>query len=154
MGFLTTSASARTAGVTTESRIELFVQNSYFVFQVVQVFLITTVTSAASGVLQDILKNPMMIRSLLADNLPKASNFYISYFLMQGFFMSAVRIVHLGSLFRNVAVAQVGGPRVISGRYHHLRKLHWGTAYPIFTNMGVIGPSVPFPLFVLFADCS
>lgn len=81
----------------------------------------------------------MQIRSLLADNLPKASNFYISYFLLQGFFMSAVRIVHLGSLFRNVLLAHIGGPRLISRRYHYLRRMHWGTVYPIFTNMGVIG---------------
>lgn len=53
--------------------------------------------------------------------------------------MSAVRIVHLGSLVRNVMMAHVGGPRLISKRYHQLRKMHWGTAYPIFTNMGVIG---------------
>lgn len=139
MNSLTILVCARQAGVTTESRIELFVQNSYFVFQVVQVFLITTITSAASSVLKKLIDNPMMIRGLLSDNLPKASNFYISYFLLQGFFMSATRIVHLGSLFRNVLLAQVGGPRVIARRYHHLRKMHWGSAYPVFTNMGVIG---------------
>jgi hypothetical protein len=30
-------------------------------------------------------------------------------------------------------------PRLRSARYHRLRKVHWGSVYPVFTNMGVIG---------------
>ena len=64
--------------------------------------------------------------------------------------MSAIRIVHLGSLFRHVVLAHVGGPRLISRRYHRLRKMHWGTVYPIFTNMGVIGNSLsPYHKLIL-----
>lgn len=139
ISLLTFIVCARQAGITTESRIELFVHNAYFIFQVVQVFLITTVASAASGVLQNIIKNPMLARDLLSANLPKASNFYISYFILQGLAMSATRIVHLGGIFRHVLMANVGGPRLIARRYHNLRKIHWGSVYPVFTNMGVIG---------------
>lgn len=135
-------ACARQSGIPTESRIELFVQNTYFVFQVIQVFLITTLTSAASAVLQTLLKNPMEARTLIATNLPKASNFYISYFILQGLAMSATRLVHLGSVFRHRLMANSGDtPRFITTKYHRLRKIHWGSVFPVFTNMGVIAIS-------------
>ncbi|KAE8446486.1 hypothetical protein EG329_011949 [Mollisiaceae sp. DMI_Dod_QoI] len=130
---------ARQAGVPTESKIELFVQNSYFVFQLVQVFLITTLTSAASAALTQIIENPLSARSLLSKNLPKASNFYISYFILQGLAMSATRLVHMASIFRHCLMANSGfNPRKISARYHRLRVIHWGSVYPVFTNMGII----------------
>jgi hypothetical protein len=137
---------ARQAGVPTLSRIELFTQNSYFIFQVVQVFLVTTITSAASAAFTQILENPMEIRELLSENLPKASNFYVSYFILQGLAMSSTRIVHLMSLFRVGLMAHSGkNPRMMWKRYHRLRVIHWGAVYPVFTNMGVIG---------MFPSCS
>jgi hypothetical protein len=54
--------------------------------------------------------------------------------------MSATRIVHMGSVIRHRLMGNSGGnPRLISARYHRLRKIHWGSVYPVFTNMGVIG---------------
>ncbi|KUJ08233.1 DUF221-domain-containing protein, partial [Mollisia scopiformis] len=133
---------ARQAGVPTESKIELFVQNSYFVFQLVQVFLITTLTSAASAAITQILQDPLSARTLLSKNLPKASNFYISYFILQGLAMSATRIMHMVSIFRHGLLANSGThPRQISARYHRLRRIHWGSVYPVFTNMGIIAIS-------------
>ncbi|CZT13766.1 hypothetical protein WAI453_011646 [Rhynchosporium graminicola] len=135
-------ACARQAGVATQSRIELFVQNSYFLFQVIQVFLITTFSSSISSAAQALIKNPMGIRDLLSSALPKASNFYISYFILQGLALSASRIVHLGGLVRHQLLRWAGGrPRIISRRYHRLRKIHWGSIFPMFTNMGVIAIS-------------
>ena len=138
-----TLACARQAGVATQSRVELFVQNSYFVFQVLQVFLVTTLTSTIASSLNDLIKNPMGIRKLLSTALPKASNFYISYFILQGLAMSASRIVHLGGLIRHQLMRWAGGrPRIMARRYHRLRKIHWGSVFPMFTNMGVIGSSI------------
>ncbi|TVY36676.1 Phosphate metabolism protein [Lachnellula occidentalis] len=135
-------ACARQAGVPTEAKVELFVQNAYFLFQIVQVFLITTLTSAASSAITDIIKDPMSARSLLSQNLPKASNFYISYFILQGLAMSATRVAHLGSVVRHYIMGNSGNnPKLISARYHRLRRIHWGSIYPVFTNMGVIAIS-------------
>lgn len=130
---------ARQAGVPSMSMIELFVQQSYFIFQVVQVFLITTLTSAASAALTNILENPASARSLLSQNLPKASNFYVSYFILQGLAMSATRIVHLSTLIRFHILKSPKNPAVVSKRWHRLRPTRWGSIYPVFTNMGVIG---------------
>ncbi|EHK96423.1 hypothetical protein M7I_7872 [Glarea lozoyensis 74030] len=96
----------------------------------------------ASAAIKDIIKDPLSSRELLSRSLPKASNFYISYFILQGLAMSANRLVHLGSLWRLVLMRDVGIiPRLRSARYHRLRKIHWGSVYPVFTNMGVIAIS-------------
>ncbi|KAK2624149.1 hypothetical protein QTJ16_006783 [Diplocarpon rosae] len=138
-------ACARQAGIATYSRIELFVQNSYFFFQVIQVFLVTTLVSTASTAITGIIKDPMSTPTLLSANLPKASNFYISYFIMQGLAMGASRIVHLGGVIRHQLLRHSGGnPRNIARRYHRLRTIHWGSVFPVFTNMGVIGIPRPF----------
>ena len=139
---LTNIACARKAGVPTLAKIELFTQNAYFVFQVVQVFLVTTITSAASTVIKDLINDPMSAQTLLSQNLPKASNFYVSYFILQGLAMSATRMVHLGSIFRHQLLASVGrNPRLMARKHHRLRVVHWGAIYPLFTNMGVIAIS-------------
>ncbi|KAG9240330.1 hypothetical protein BJ878DRAFT_430550 [Calycina marina] len=149
-------ALARVAGIPTTAKVELFTQNAYFVFQVVQVFLVTTLTSAASSALLGIIDDPTSAKSLLSQNLPKASNFYVSYFILQGLAMSATRMIHGGSIWWNQLLPNASGnPRLIARRYHRLRVVHWGAIYPVFTNMGVIAISYALiaPLVLGFAFC-
>ena len=120
--------------------IELFVQNAYFAFQVVQVFLVTTLTSAASGVVNQIISNPLSAKDLLSENLPKASNFYISYILVQCLAVGAGAMVHMFDLLRHQIMAKrIDNPRVVFRIWHRVRTMHWGGVFPVFTNMGVIG---------------
>ena len=120
--------------------IELFVQNAYFVFQVVQVFLVTTLTSAASAVLNDVIQNPLSVKDVLSANLPKASNFYLSYILVQCLANGAGGLVHLFDLCRHQIISKWGdNPRLAFKTWHKLKIIHWGSVYPVFTCMGVIG---------------
>ncbi|OBT96739.1 hypothetical protein VE01_04090 [Pseudogymnoascus verrucosus] len=130
-------AVARQSGVPSLSMIELFVLKSYFIFQVVQVFLVTTLTAAISASLTKIIENPLSVQNLLSESLPKASNFYVSYLILQGLAMSATRVVHLPSLHRAV-FANGKTPRMMSTRWHRLKTIHWGSDFPLFANMGVI----------------
>lgn len=120
--------------------VELFTQNAYFVFQVVQVFLITTLTSAASAAFLDILKDPLSAKDLLAQNLPKASNFYLSYILIQCLANGSSGLLQVLNLIRHHAVARVQTvPRSQFKTWYRLRPIHWGGIFPVFTNMAVIG---------------
>lgn len=130
---------------------ELFTQNAYFAFQVVQVFLVTTITSAASGALQSIIENPLGIQSLLAQNLPKASNFYLSYILIQCLATGGTSVLQVSSVIRHEIVAKTSDiPRTRFKTWHKLRPALWGGIFPVFTNMGVIGtfciPSFSLPM--------
>lgn len=132
---------AKLGGLPTLSRIELRTQNFYFWFQVIQVFLVATVASAASSAVTKIIAKPSSATSLLAENLPKASNFYISYFILQGLTFSSGALLQIVSLL----LARVLGkfldstPRKMYNRWATLSGLGWGTVFPIFTNLTVIG---------------
>jgi hypothetical protein len=135
---------ARVAGVPSHALVELFVQHAYFAFQIVQVFLITTLTSAASAALSKILQDPLSVKDLLSENLPKASNFYLSYILIQCLAAGAGRLANFSGLIKHVIFARATvDPRKRFRRWRQLAKVHWGSEYPRFTNMGVIGMLLP-----------
>jgi hypothetical protein len=121
------------------SEVELQTQKWYFAFQVIQVFLITTVTSSASAVASQIVSDPSQVVPLLSKNLPKASNFYIAYFILFG--------VANASLYLFSAMGLVGAlilskfdktPRKKYMRWVTFLEPSWGAEYPKWTNMGVI----------------
>ena len=130
--------------------VELFTQNAYMVFQVVQVFLVTTLTSAASAAFTQILQDPLSTKDLLSQNLPKASNFYLSYVLVQCLAGGSWTMVHALDLFRHTLLARtVEHPRRLVRNWRKLRQVHWGSIFPVFTNMAIIGtllsPCCPRP---------
>ncbi|KAK4234225.1 hypothetical protein C8A03DRAFT_38019 [Achaetomium macrosporum] len=145
---------ARVAGVPSHALMELFVQHAYFAFQLVQVFLITTLTSAASAAVTQILQDPLSVRDLLSQNLPKASNFYLSYILIQCLAAGAARLANFGDLIRHEVISKaIANPRSRFKRWRRLTRIHWGSEYPRFTNMGVIAISYSCiaPLILVFA---
>lgn len=131
---------AKLAGEPSHSRVELFTQNAYFVFQVVQVFLVTTFSSSATTVVPQIIKNPTSVPTILASNLPKASNFYISYFLVQGLTVAssvisqAVGFVIFTLLYKFLT----GTPRGLYTKWAKLSAISWGSTMPVYTCITVI----------------
>ncbi|EKG10182.1 protein of unknown function DUF221 [Macrophomina phaseolina MS6] len=133
---------ARAAGVPSQSLVELFTQRAYFGFQVLQVFLVTTFTSSASASISQVIKNPMSARELLAESLPKASNFYLSYMIIQCLGNGAGQLVHLSGLFKYHIVQRfTRNPKIMYTRWHRMRRVHWGGIMPVFINLGVIALS-------------
>jgi hypothetical protein len=137
------------------ARIELFTQNAYFVFQVVQVFLVTTIASSASSIVQELTSNPTGITSLLATRLPTVSNFYMSYFIVQGMSVSAGVLSQVVGfvIFRLVYKYLSGTPRALYTKWANLSAISWGSTLPVFTNIAVIGLtySCIAPLVLAFA---
>nr|KAK5440428.1 phosphate metabolism protein 7 [Exophiala xenobiotica] len=131
---------AKKAGEPTLAAVELRTQTWYFCFQVVQVFLITTFTSAASSVTTQILQNPGSAPTLLATNLPKASNFYISYFILFGLAQAALQLLNIVPLLMYTFIGKLldKTPRKKYNRYLNIPGLGWGSTYPKFTLLGVI----------------
>ncbi|KAF7559027.1 hypothetical protein G7046_g5119 [Stylonectria norvegica] len=142
------------AGVPSLVMVELFTQSAYFAFQVVQVFLITTLTSAASAAFMDILKDPISAKDLLAQNLPKASNFYLSYIMIQCLANGSTGLLHVFELIRHHLFRRIQQvPRSRFETWYALRPPRWGGVYPIFTNLAVIAFSYSCiaPLILVFA---
>ncbi|KAL8706276.1 MAG: hypothetical protein Q9201_000652 [Fulgogasparrea decipioides] len=146
---------AKLGGAPSLSAVELRTQSFYFGFQVVQVFLITTLTSAASASVTSILCKPGDAPNLLATNLPKASNFYISYFVLQGLTISSGAILGITGLilFRLLGRFLDTTPRKMYKRWSTLSALGWGTVFPVYTLLTVIAItySIIAPLVLGFA---
>lgn len=120
--------------------MELFTQNAYFAFQVIQVFLVATFTSSASAVVTQIIDDPSSVTTLLAENIPTASNFYISYFMVQGLTIASgvisqvVGFVIFSLLYKFLA----GTPRAMYQKWANLSAISWGSVLPVYTNIAVI----------------
>lgn len=146
---------AKKSGAPSRAAIELRTQNFYFAFQVIQVFLVTTVTSAASAVGAQIAKQPSQATSLLASNLPHAANFFLSYIIVQGLTLSSAALAQIAAvvIFRLLGKFLDNTPRKMYKRYSTLKSLGWGTVFPIYTNLIVIALSYSIiaPLVLGFA---
>lgn len=140
---------ARLAGEPSNSRVELFTQNAYFAFQVIQVFLVVTLSSAATAVGKQIADQPLQATTILANNLPKASNVYISYFIVQGLTIASgvisqvIGFVIFTLLYKFLA----GTPRAMYTKWANLSAISWGSTLPVYTNIVVVGELSTDPLF-------
>ena len=131
---------AKLGGDPTHSAVELTVQNSYFGFQIVQVFLVATLGSAASSVGGKIAANPASAVSVLAENLPLASNFFLSWFVLQGLGVVSGILLSLVGLIVFMLLGKLldKTPRKMYKRWISLSGLGWGTLMPVYTNLFVI----------------
>ncbi|KAG9688015.1 DUF221-domain-containing protein, partial [Aureobasidium melanogenum] len=147
---------ARIGGDPSLSAVELTVQNTYFGFQVVQVFLVATLGSAASSALGEILPNHInQIPTLLASSIPKASNFYLSYFVLQGLGVVSGTLLNLTGLVVFIILGKFldNTPRKMYKRWTSLAGMSWGTVFPPYTNLFVIAIcyAIIAPLVLIFA---
>ena len=145
------------SGCVTNQQIEYFTQQSYFAFQVVQTFLVITISSSVSTVVTQIIEEPTSALSLLSNNLPKSSNFFISYIILNGFSVAG------GTLFQIVAfilfyVFSFMDKTVRSkyNRYNSIGGQLWGTLYPGYEVLATISIaySIISPIILLFTFVS
>jgi hypothetical protein len=135
---------AKLAGYVTLSQVELQTQSWYFAFQVIQVFLITTFAGAATTVIKTVKDDPSQVLTLLSENLPKASNVYISYFILFGLSAAASTLLNIGGFVGIVLLGKIlpgKTPRKIFQKLTTLAAPMWGSEFPKWVNLGVIALS-------------
>lgn len=145
---------AKLSGCLTTQSVEYFTQNAYFAFQVVQSFLVVTIASSVSTVVTQIIEDPTSAMSLLSTNLPKTSNFFISYMILNGFTISG------GSLFQIVPlilfyIMSFILDNTVRKKYNRntiLGGYSWGTTYPLYSLLGIVSLtySIISPIISLF----
>lgn len=131
---------AKISGEPTTPQAELKTQAWYMVFQVVQVFLVTTVSSGTAAVVTKIMREPHSAPALLAENLPTASNFYLTYFLLQGLTSASSNLLDYSELFEYLFYEYYWDktPREKFQTYANMRGTPWASWYPKFTNFFII----------------
>lgn len=126
-------------GAPSYSSAEATVQNTHFVFQVIQAFLVITIGSATSVLVA--FTNVGSWPSRLAQGLPRASTFFINYTILQGFGVFASILVGLSGVVITPLLARILGssPRKVFLRWNQMAGVGWGTVYPKYTILFVIG---------------
>lgn len=137
-------ACAKLAGATTLTQAELFTQNAYFVFQVVQVFLVQTVFNSASTVIVQVAQNPASLFTILGSQLPTSANFYISFFIVQGITIATGVLTQIVGffVFKLLYKFLAGTPRAMYAKWTTLSAILWGSLLPVFTNIICISKSL------------
>ncbi|KAI0593549.1 hypothetical protein F4775DRAFT_495333 [Biscogniauxia sp. FL1348] len=130
-------------GSPTTTVTELKVQKWYYVFQVTQVFLVTAVFSGAATVLSQLVKSvedPISVPELLAKQLPKSSNYYLTYFIIQGTTSAADNLLNYTSVLQYLFYDYFFDktPRQKFNRYTSMRGIAWGKVFPKFANFAII----------------
>ncbi|GAW13764.1 hypothetical protein ANO14919_031530 [Xylariales sp. No.14919] len=118
---------------------ELKVQQWGYVFQVTQVFLVTAVFSGAATVASQV-ADVRAIPVLLATQLPKSSNYYLTYFIVQGITSAADSLLNYSNVLDYLSVEYLidETPRQKFKRYTNMKDIAWGDVFPKFTNFAII----------------
>ncbi|KAH9939550.1 DUF221-domain-containing protein [Amylocystis lapponica] len=112
---------SRFEGTPQRTAVERSLMSRYFLFLVIHSFLIVTLSSGIIAALPQLVSNPSGIPALLANNLPKASTFFLTYIILQGLSGTA------GGFLQVVALV-----------LYYLRSVSWGTLFPSTTLLVVI----------------
>ena len=147
-------AVGKKSGFVTKQQVELYCQAWFFGFEVVQVFLVVTLASSASSTVTAIIDDPGSAMTLLANNLPKASNFYLSFYLLQGLTAPALAFLQIGPLIVSKVLKFLQNtPRKKWEKYNVVPGLSYGVLYPAYQLLVVIMLcySIIAPILLLFA---
>ncbi|KAF7984711.1 hypothetical protein HWV62_13020 [Athelia sp. TMB] len=132
---------AKFEGIPKRTGLELSLMTRYFIFQVIHSFLIMSLASGIIKALPGLISDPSSIPSLLAQNLPQASTFFLTYILLQGLTGTAGGFLQAVTLLLHYIKLKLLGstPRSIYGLKYGARSVAWGTLFPSTTLIIVIG---------------
>ena len=129
-------------GVHSRIAVELLMQNYYFAFLFVQIFAVISVISSVAAVLNGLSHDIDSTAMLLIQSLPKASNYFFSYMLLQGVSVSASALLQLDRLFQFAFGLLVDNTARQKWERNRKPGIQWGTFFPVYTNLAVIGLSL------------
>jgi hypothetical protein len=130
-----------TFGEPTKTSAELKVLKWFFIFQILQVFLVNTISSGAAAVFSQIANDPSSIPALLADKLPSASNSYLTYFIVQGLTSASNNLLNYSDLASFLFFGHFFDktPRQKYNSYTSMKGIPWGKVFPKYGNFLIIG---------------
>lgn len=144
-------------GAQTGTERERSVQNYYFAFLFVQVFLVVSVSTGALVSLVSINSSSTItaIPETLATQLPKAANYFFSYMILQALSTSSGTLLQIATLVLWFVMPKLfdNTARQKWTRNTTLPTITWGTFFPVYTNFACISLIyiVVSPLIIVFA---
>lgn len=103
-------------------------------------FLIVTLSSGLFASIPAIANNPASVATILAQNMPRASTFFITYVMTQaagsiGNLLQPVTLV----IYLIKLILQGGTPRSVYNKKYSMQTPTWGQTFPAMTLLSVIG---------------
>jgi hypothetical protein len=130
------------------------VQNYYFAFLFVQVFLVVSISGGALATLGSA-SQITAIPDTLATQLPKAANYFFSYMILQALSTSSGTLLQIFTLVLWYVMPKFfdSTARQKWRRNTNLPTVTWGTYFPVYTNFACIALvySVVAPIISIFA---
>jgi hypothetical protein len=126
-------------GIPTRANIELKIQDYFFYFLFIQTTLVVSLSAGVTTIANEVASRGSLAATL-AKNLPKASNYFLSYVLLQALSVSAnalLRIDRLGEKFILAPLFDKTVTEMIARKKG--QDLQWGTFVPFYTNLSCIG---------------
>ncbi|KAF2805149.1 DUF221-domain-containing protein [Mytilinidion resinicola] len=141
-----------TRGATTGSQGERSLQLWYFIFLVIEIFLIPTISAGLTSIVNTIISNTMSVPEILAQDLPTASNYFFSFLILQALSISASSILQTIRLFNFYVIGGVNTPDSVFEKLSWTNRTRIGSNIPWYTTFAVIGLvySVIAPLMLIF----
>ncbi|OTB08130.1 hypothetical protein M426DRAFT_201462 [Hypoxylon sp. CI-4A] len=150
MSFLAGFKGAKTGAQKSET-----VQKFYFAFLFVQVFLVVSLASGILQTLESLANNPTGVADLLAENLPKAANYFFSYMILQALSVSSGTLLQIKALVKWYIISRIMNKTARNkwSTNTTLPDVNWGSYFPVYTNFACIALiySVVAPIISLFA---
>ncbi|TRX98118.1 hypothetical protein FHL15_000763 [Xylaria flabelliformis] len=150
MDFLAGFKGAKTGTQKTET-----VQQFYFAFLFVQVFLIVSLASGVVAILEGVLDNPTGITDTLAKKLPSAADYFFSYMILQALSVSSGTLLQIGALVNWYIISRIFNKTARNKWTTNttLPSVKWGSYFPVYTNFACIALvySVIAPIISIFA---
>ncbi|QDS73921.1 hypothetical protein FKW77_007673 [Venturia effusa] len=142
----------KTRGALTESEGERSLQLWYFVFLLIELLIIPTLSAGLGATIQDLIETPGNVTNILAKNLPRASNYYFSFLIVQALSISASSITQTIRLFNFYVLGGTNTPDSVFAKLSFTNRTRIGSNIPWYTTFAVIGLvySVIAPLILIF----
>jgi hypothetical protein len=132
---------ANLQGLHSRQAIENHVQIYYFIFLFVQGFLTISLSASITTIIGELSNTIQTVPVVLAQNLPKASNYFFSYIILCTCTTIVSVLTQVGSLVSIVIISpqvdKTARQKWMRGQTVGLQR--WGTFVPVFTNIGCIG---------------
>jgi calcium permeable stress-gated cation channel len=142
-------------GVQTGKEKQRAIQLYYFSFLFVQVFLVVSISGGAFSTLTASATNIGSIPETLAQQLPKAANYFFSYMILQALSTASGTLLQITTLVLWYLLPKLldSTPRQKWVRNTSLPGVTWGTLFPVYTNFACIALiySVIAPIIIIFA---
>jgi hypothetical protein len=121
--------------------VENHVQIYYYTFLFVQVFLTVSLSAGITTIIEDLAEKITSTPAVLAQNLPKACNYFFSYILIHTFTTVALTLVEVNGLLALFVVSPIFDKTARQKwiRRRALGLYKWGTFVPVLTNTACIG---------------